>query len=120
MVSGLAMTRSFCDVAASKLGVICEPEVFEYKLKEEDKIIIVASDGLFEHVSNEEVCKIVGDFVESEECKDNIENKIVENLFNFANERWKNKENGIDDITIICVMVESRVVGWLVGWLVCL
>ena len=104
---GLAMTRSFCDVAASMLGVICEPEVFEYKLKEEDKIIIVASDGLFEHVSNEEVCKIVGDFVDSEDCKENIENKIVENLYNFANERWKNKENGIDDITIICVMLEN-------------
>ena len=100
---GLAMTRSFCDVIASTLGVICEPEVFEYKLREEDKVVIVASDGLFEYVTNEEVAKMVGKMIENNDSED----KIVEELYKESNERWKNKESGIDDITIICVMLKN-------------
>ena len=104
---GLAMTRSFCDVVASMLGVTCEPEVFEYKLREEDQMVIIASDGLFEYVSNEEVSKICGDVVDNnKECED-VENKVVEELYKESNKRWKDKGDGIDDITIICVMLKN-------------
>ena len=101
---GLAMTRSFCDVVASTIGVICIPEIFEYKLKKEDKVIIIASDGLFEYVSNEKITEIVGDFLDNDDVD---ENEIVRELYKEANKMWKIKDNGIDDITIMCVLLKN-------------
>ena len=104
---GLAMTRSFCDIIASTIGVICIPEIFEYKLKEEDKCIIIASDGLFEYVSNEKITEIVGEFLDNKNNDDVDENVIVRELYKEANAKWKVKDNGIDDITIMCVLLKN-------------
>lgn len=56
----IAISRSIGDEDAKKLGVIYEPDVFKYELNSRDKILIIASDGLWEHLSNEEVINIVG------------------------------------------------------------
>lgn len=53
------MTRSFGDQEAAKVGVNCIPEVNEYVLQQEDKIIVLASDGVWEFLSNNEVANIV-------------------------------------------------------------
>ena len=58
---GLALSRSIGDEDAKKWGVIYEPEIFNYELKENDKIIIIGTDGLWEILSNEEVIEIVGE-----------------------------------------------------------
>ena len=52
------MTRSFGDEVGASVGVISTPEVGEYTIKEEDKAIIIASDGLWEYLSNKEVTEI--------------------------------------------------------------
>lgn len=49
------MSRSFGDEVAASVGVIAEPEIMEYNLKAEDKFIILASDGVWEFISSEEV-----------------------------------------------------------------
>lgn len=49
---GLAMTRSFGDKIGVQAGVISEPEILEFKIENEDKIIVVASDGVWEYLSN--------------------------------------------------------------------
>jgi len=49
------MARSLGDKAARDLGVISEPDVYEILLKEEDKFIIIASDGVWEFLSNNDV-----------------------------------------------------------------
>jgi serine/threonine protein phosphatase PrpC len=49
------MTRSMGDTAASKVGVIAEPEIIEYDLTHEDKMIVMASDGVWEFMTNDEV-----------------------------------------------------------------
>ena len=36
---GLAMSRSIGDFVASRIGVICEPEILEYELSKESKYI---------------------------------------------------------------------------------
>ena len=97
---GLAMSRSFGDVIGSILGVIAEPEVKEYKVEKEDKAIIIASDGLWEYVTNEEVTDIVKNLIYKKDP-----NLIVNELYNFSYERWKIKDTGIDDTTIICVLL---------------
>lgn len=61
-IPGLAMSRSVGDLVASSVGVIPEPgkllltlEFRETELSEEDKFIILASDGVWEFIDNEEV-----------------------------------------------------------------
>lgn len=52
---GLAMTRSFGDKIASKVGVISEPgmsilnsEIMEFKKTKAHKFIVLASDGVWD------------------------------------------------------------------------
>ena len=52
---GLAMSRSIGDQIAKSVGVICDPDIREIDIDKDDKFIIIASDGLWEFLSNEEV-----------------------------------------------------------------
>jgi len=55
-VPGLAMTRSIGDMAASSVGVTAEPEIKVFSnLSPSDKFIVIASDGIWDRLSNEEV-----------------------------------------------------------------
>jgi len=58
-IPGLAMSRSFGDHAAAEVGVISEPEILEMNLIEDDKFIVIASDGVWEFLSNDEVVRII-------------------------------------------------------------
>ena len=98
---GLAMSRSFGDVVGSILGVVAEPEVTEYILRDEDKVIILASDGLFEYVSNEEITEKVSNFIDKNDA-----NLIVDELYKLSYARWKARDCGIDDTTIICIILK--------------
>jgi serine/threonine protein phosphatase PrpC len=53
-VPGLAMSRSIGDLVASSVGVIPEPEFFELTLNESDKFLVIASDGIWEFIDNDE------------------------------------------------------------------
>ncbi len=50
------MARSLGDLVAASVGVSPEPEVLSYELDEDDQFIIIASDGVWEFLSNEQVC----------------------------------------------------------------
>lgn len=52
------MSRSFGDEVASSVGVTCEPEILDHTLHQEDKILILGSDGVWEFMSNEEVMRM--------------------------------------------------------------
>jgi serine/threonine protein phosphatase PrpC len=56
---GLAMSRSLGDVVAHSVGVSCQPEFYEYKVDIEDIAVVIASDGVWEVLSNFEVSTIV-------------------------------------------------------------
>jgi serine/threonine protein phosphatase PrpC len=56
---GLAMSRSIGDLIAGSIGVINEPEIIEYELNEFSKFIVIASDGVWEFLSNEKVMEII-------------------------------------------------------------
>ena len=101
---GLAMTRSFGDEVGTSVGVISTPEVGEYKIKEEDKAIIIASDGLWEYMTNREVTDIFKKLY----IKEKDANIIVNELYKESVCRWKLKDEGIDDITIICILLKNN------------
>ena len=52
-IPGLAMTRSFGDATAARVGVNAEPEMSMLDLTKEDKVLILASDGVWEFLSTE-------------------------------------------------------------------
>ena len=105
---GLAMTRSLGDKVGSKIGVVCTPEVFKYSIKEEDKVIIIASDGLWEYMPNQEVCDYVKELIVCLRLNNNEIDAdfIADELFNQSVLRWRQKEQGMDDITIIVVLLQ--------------
>lgn len=53
-IPGLAMSRSIGDLVAASVGVIPEPEFFEIVLNESDKFLVIASDGVWEFIDNNE------------------------------------------------------------------
>ena len=99
---GLAMSRSFGDEVAHLVGVITDPEINEYYFCEEDKFIILASDGLWEFINSEECVEIVKDFY----LEKNIGGALTF-LYKEASKRWILEEEIIDDITIIIAFLND-------------
>lgn len=97
-IPGLAMSRSFGDYVAQRVGVISEPEVKTRKLKPEDKFMVVASDGVWEFLSNDDVMKIIIPFYLKNDPEGACEKIIRE-----STEAWKREDEVVDDITIILV-----------------
>ncbi len=58
------MSRSFGDRVAHSVGVSAEPETWEFTLGLHDKFLVIASDGVWEFLSNEDVANIVYPFFE--------------------------------------------------------
>jgi serine/threonine protein phosphatase PrpC len=97
------MTRSFGDAVASKVGVIAEPEMSEIILNKDDKVIVLASDGVWEFLKNEDVGRIVYPYY----LKRNAEG-AAESLVREAFKKWKKIDNTIDDITCIVIFLDVK------------
>ena len=97
---GLAMSRSFGDSVGQTLGIIAEPEVKEYLIQKEDRALIIATDGLWEYTSNQEVTDVVKKLWDKKDV-----NNIISELYKLSIENWKKENCNIDDITIICVIL---------------
>ena len=95
-IPGLAMSRSFGDKIFESVGVISIPNILFFKHKLIDKFIVIASDGLWMYLSNQEVVKIVGKYYEEKNC-----DQAIEELYNTAKVRWEENDDFIDDISII-------------------
>ena len=52
---GLAMSRSIGDYIAKRIGVIFDPEITVTMRGDENKYAIIASDGVWDCMSNERV-----------------------------------------------------------------
>ena len=98
---GIAMSRSFGDQVAAQIGVVSIPEILFFPYIEEDKFIIIASDGLWEYVSNQEVVNIVGKYYIKNDC-----DNAIKELYETAFERWRNNNIFVDDISIILIYLE--------------
>jgi len=98
---GTAFTRSLGDLVAEQLGVYAEPEMITKELSPEDKILVIASDGVFEFLTNQSVIDICAKFQSPlEACR-----AIVAEAY----ELWLQYELRTDDITIICIFVDDLV-----------
>ena len=100
-VPGLAMTRSFGDRVAATVGVMSEPEIKEFDFCEEDKFMIIASDGIWEFISSQECIDIIQSYYENNDLKG-----CCEYLYQESSKRWLKEEEVIDDTTLILVFFE--------------
>ncbi len=53
------MSRSLGDQVAHSVGVSSVPEVTEFILDSDDRFLVIATDGVWEFLSNQEVVDIV-------------------------------------------------------------
>jgi len=94
-------TRSlgdFCFKDQSPDGLIAEPTVSSFTFSQEDQFIVLASDGLWDVISDEEVCSsIEASQTASEACK---------MLIQIARAAWDQKDpDYCDDITVTVVIL---------------
>ena len=94
------MTRAFGDFNAENLGFNSIPDIVAYDINEKNpKIIISATDGVWQFLSNEQVKNIILPYYE----EDNITGGI-QKLISSARKMWEMKNpRFIDDITIILI-----------------
>ena len=96
---GTAFTRSLGDMIAEELGVYAEPEILSRDIIAQDKIIVIASDGVFEFLTNQSVIDMCAKFKDPlEACK-----AVVAEAY----ELWLQYECRTDDITMICMFISA-------------
>jgi serine/threonine protein phosphatase PrpC len=66
----LAVTRAFGDHSLKKSGVSAVPHVLKYTLKPFDRFLIIASDGVWDELSDQDAVNY---------CKDEVSTKLIAN-----------------------------------------
>jgi serine/threonine protein phosphatase PrpC len=98
---GTAFTRSIGDWLAESIGVIADPEMMTLELTGNDQIVVIASDGVFEFMTNQEVIDLCA------QCSNPLE--ACEKVVQAAYQQWLVYENRTDDISVIvCFLRCSR------------
>ncbi|KAG7553709.1 PPM-type phosphatase domain [Arabidopsis suecica] len=99
---GLAMSRAFGDFCLKDYGLVCIPDVFCRKVSREDEFVVLATDGIWDVLSNEEVVKVVGS------CKDRT--IAAETLVQRAARTWRTKfpASKADDCAVVVLYLNHR------------
>ena len=58
-VPGLAMSRAFGNSVAASVGVISKPVITRHTIDSKDRFLVLASDGIWEFLSNKEVINMI-------------------------------------------------------------
>ncbi|GAA0186357.1 protein phosphatase [Lithospermum erythrorhizon] len=98
---GLAMARAFGDFCLKDFGLISVPDISYRRLTEKDEFIVLATDGIWDVLSNEEVVKIVA----SSPTRASASRKLVES----AVRGWKMKypTSKVDDCAVVCLFLDA-------------
>ncbi|GAV81887.1 PP2C domain-containing protein [Cephalotus follicularis] len=99
---GLAMARAFGDFCLKEYGVISIPEFSHRLLTERDQFIVIASDGVWDVLSNEEVVEIVS----SAPTRASAARILVDS----AAREWKFKypTSKMDDCAVVCLYLDGK------------
>lgn len=99
MYPGTAFTRSIGDKIAEQIGVIAVPEVLVMELTSNNPFFVLASDGVFEFLSSQQVVDMVAEHTDP--C--NACAAVVAESYRL----WLHYETRTDDITIIVVRING-------------
>lgn len=92
---GCAFTRSIGDSVAESCGVCADPEMLEWKISPQDKFAVVASDGVFEFITSQNVIEMIAKYQNPIEAAKHV---VAE-----AYRLWLTFDERTDDITIIII-----------------
>lgn len=95
---GCAFTRSLGDLIADRIGVYAEPEILTKEVTRNDEILVIASDGIFEFITNQGVIDMCA------ECESPLE--ACERLVKSSYSEWLKVEDRTDDITVIVCFLQ--------------
>lgn len=99
---GLAMARAFGDFCLKDFGLISVPDVYYHHITDRDEFVILATDGVWDVLSNKEAVDIVA----SAPSRGTAARAIVE----CATRAWRYKypTSKIDDCAVICLFLDRR------------
>ncbi|KAM1038319.1 hypothetical protein ACFX13_033753 [Malus domestica] len=99
---GLAMARAFGDFCVKDYGLISIPEVFYRKISSDDEFVVLATDGVWDALTNTDVVKIV--------ASARKRSMAAELLVRRAVRAWKRKfpASKIDDCAAICLYLKDK------------
>ncbi|GJY64020.1 probable protein phosphatase 2C 33 [Tanacetum coccineum] len=96
---GLAMARAFGDFCLKDFGLISVPDIFYRRLTENDQFVVLATDGIWDVLTNKEVV----DIVSSAETRSCAARAVVES----AVRSWKIRypTSKVDDCAVVCLFL---------------
>lgn len=99
-MGGLAVSRSLGDLSLRPY-VIAVPEVQERRLSNRDKLLILGSDGVWDHISSQEAVNIASKHSDPAQAA-----RVITNI---AQRRWHAETQGMlsDDITAVVVHLDN-------------
>lgn len=103
-IPGTSFTRSLGDSIADQVGVFAEPEFFSKPITDQDEILVLASDGVFEFLHNQEIIDICA-------RHSNDPTEACEQVVDAAYKKWLDYENRTDDITVIILFFRRQNTG---------
>ncbi|KAH9804601.1 protein-serine/threonine phosphatase [Citrus sinensis] len=97
---GLAMARAFGDFCLKDFGLISVPDIYYRRLTEKDEFIILATDGVWDVISNKEAVEIVASAPSQATA--------ARALVDWAVRSWKLKypTSKNDDCAVVCLFLE--------------
>ncbi|XP_058093593.1 probable protein phosphatase 2C 33 isoform X2 [Magnolia sinica] len=99
---GLAMARAFGDFCLKDFGLISVPEISYRRLTEKDEFIVLATDGIWDVLSNKEVVDIVA----SAPARSSAARALVESAVRAW--RFKYPTSKVDDCAVVCLFLDSN------------
>ena len=99
------MTRSLGDLVSKTVGVTHEPEikVISNLQQNVDRVVVIASDGLWDRIPNDEITRMMIPFYEKRDPEG-----AAHRLMQESAERWQREQGMIDDITITVVFLSVK------------
>ncbi|GLT87816.1 hypothetical protein SLE2022_058760 [Rubroshorea leprosula] len=99
---GLAMARAFGDFCLKDFGLISVPEISYRRLTEKDEFVVLATDGIWDVLSNKEVVDIVA----SAPAQSSAARAVVESAVRTW--RYKYPTSKVDDCAVVCLFLDSK------------
>jgi len=101
---GLAVSRSFGDMALKDFGIFAEPEIMQWVIPIGAEVhCVIASDGLWDFFSNDEV----GMYIAKNRAMGRDPQETVKDLMERARERWAAQGLYCDDISIVTATFDT-------------
>ncbi|XP_054815229.1 probable protein phosphatase 2C 33 [Prosopis cineraria] len=98
---GLAMARAFGDFCLKDFGLISVPEISYRRLTERDEFVVLATDGIWDVLSNKEVIDIIA----ASPARSSAARALVESAVRAW--RYKYPTSKVDDCAVVCLFLDS-------------